>query len=625
VSNVTSGNATTTTVATPIGNVTVVNGTNGTSANQTNGTFANATCNLTSSNCTSTGTVGNDLVINCTNVTTCPDRTIFTSCITNYCTNCSDSIQNAPIGINNTANVTINGTSNGTSNGTANGTANVTANNTKCQCVTCRTLTVFTNGTSNTSADTLYSYANFTNSTSPQEMASKLNNSFQNTVYLSLFNYNNQPCFDQRVWDIFGIKPDDPDYQRVCKLIVNDWGSNYLAFQCTSLFCNNKGFCSTGVNQNNNTPISSNSSTAVCKCINGWRGKRCLFNENDYQYGVNWTTGIGNWLNSIGNNTTRFDNESNYVSLLNIGAYLVRFTPEVENADVGTAKNTMEKTVNALYYSNATKSTPNVSSAILTFVDAQMNATDTLIGVNPVENMLLLTVPNGTNATLFGYQSVPFDKSKDMRVTLKGGSSRRALFPRVLQNVQLDKSRLQVNTDSPIVTVPKKISEAFNSSGFYSMAFIRDPKPMLKTVENYINSQIVGSLAFDNTTGAFLLYPNNTDSIKIELPWAAVPFKLQNNNNYKDNCKIYRWNGNMWVQSNNCTIEDGTDQNKVVIKCANFDIVGVGCQNATSTIVPGTNGSNTNNSVKAGNSTTGSDRFSFTFAAFVSILSLLFF
>lgn len=269
-------------------NVTITpgNGTNNTSTpgnltNTTsllNATSPNTTCNSTTRPCVNIGQ-GDSLVINCTNVTVCVDRNITTSCITSNCTNCSESL-----------NVGENGTT----------PANLIASGTnRCKCLECRTLTTFLNGTSNITNQT-FSYVNFTNS-SATNLADKLDSSFQNNIIKALNENYNLPCSDQRVTTVLGISPNDTDYQRVCRLIINDWGSEYLPFQCTSLFCNNKGYCNTG--KLGNVSLPTNISTPTCKCILGWKGKRCVFNEQTYNYGLNWTKGVNNWLDKINNNT----------------------------------------------------------------------------------------------------------------------------------------------------------------------------------------------------------------------------------------------------------------------------------------------------------------------------------
>jgi len=408
------------------------------------------------------------------------------------------------------------------------------------------------------------------------------------------------PCSDQRVTNFLGILPNDTDYQRVCKIIVNDWGSIYLPFQCTSLFCNNKGFCQTG--KVGNISLSTNVSTPTCRCINGWKGKRCVFNEQTYNYGVNWTKGVNNWLDNINNNT--FNQEENFIALVLIANNLVKFTSEVENQEVPIARNTMEKIMSRLYNSNISKSSQNISNSVIDLISSSLNTTDTLLGINPVEAMLRLSLPNGTNGTLFGYSAVPFDPNNDLRVSLRSGSSQRRLLFRKLQNLEYNRNRLNSNPNSPEITVPKAISSVLNSTNntnnslnYFTMAFIRDPKPLLYSVSNYIHSQIVGSRGVENSTGNTLNYPNNTEPIRIDLPWSNVPFKLQNTS-YKDSCKAYSWKVRDWVHESNCTIEDETDENRVVLKCPNFNILGVSCQNASISInnnFNNVNGSNTGN------------------------------
>jgi hypothetical protein len=387
----------------------------------------------------------------------------------------------------------------------------------------------------------------------------------------------------------------------VCRLIINDWGSEYLPFQCTSLFCNNKGYCNTG--KLGNVSLPTNISTPTCKCILGWKGKRCVFNEQTYNYGLNWTKGVNNWLDKINNNT--FNQEENFIALIVIANNLIKFTSEVENPEVRMARTTIEKIMSRLYNANISKSSQNISNAVIDLINSSLNTTDTLLGINPVEVMLRLSLPIGTNGSLFGYTAVPFDPNNDLKVSLRSGTSQRRRLFRQLQNLEYNKNRFNDNPNSPEITVPKAISTVLNrtnntgnSSNFFAMAFIRDPKPLLYTVRDYIHSQIVGCRGVENSTGTTLNYPNNTEPVRIDLPWSRVPFKLQNTS-YKDSCKAYSWKVKEWVPETNCTIEDDTDENRVVLKCPNFNILGVGCQNAS--VSPDTTINNQNNNSTEGN------------------------
>jgi hypothetical protein len=273
-----------------------------------------------------------------------------------------------------------------------------------------------------------------------------------------------------------------------------------------------------------------------------------------------------------------------------------------------------------LYSSNVSRISPGISSTNLVLIDTSMNVTDTLLNVNPVEAILRLTIPNGTNATTFGSLSVPFNPNNDLKVSLRSGSNQRMLMARVLQGVRADKGIFNLNSNSPEVTIPKSISSMFNNSNsttFYSMGFIRDPKPTLNSIDHYIHSQIVGSRAVDNSTGISITYPNSSDTIRVDLPWSYVPFRLQNSN-YKDGCQIYSWNGSDWGASKNCSIDDGSDEFKVIVRCNSFEIFGVGCKNSSLASIQASNQSSSGG-VPA-NSNSSSLRIAIGFGQFLAVL-----
>jgi len=149
-----------------------------------------------------------------------------------------------------------------------------------------------------------------------------------------------------------------------------------------------------------------------------------------------------------------------------------------------------------------------------------------------------------------------------------------------------------------------------NSNITYIFAGLRDPKPMMKSVENYIHSQIFGDRVFlngsnrngfnyttntssNNMSGMIMNNTNNITNntlIRVELPWSHTPFQMRSNSSYLDNCKVFRYDGNNFVPTNSCVIVNGTDQNRVLLNCMYFDTVGVSCSNLTNSVNTVNNG-----------------------------------
>ena len=50
--------------------------------------------------------------------------------------------------------------------------------------------------------------------------------------------------------------------------------------------------------------------------------------------------------------------------------------------------------------------------------------------------------------------------------------------------------------------------------------------------------------------------------------------------NYKDNCTlVYKFNGTNWMITPFCSIENGTDEFKAVLKCnSSYNVIGVSCK-----------------------------------------------
>ena len=614
--------------------------------------FLDPLCNSTSSVCNQTGTDGVDLVTICVNITTCSTFRIEYTCITNYCNDCSISIDNAVDGnitiANSTApnstvtttttNSTIN--SNGTnSTNTTNTTITPapTVNNTqsrKCNCLNCKTKIFFNNGTVMQSPLIPYSLPYFNSNITSQDMAKKIIDSFKNTIDMQLYLFNSQICTDTRVNDIFGIQPANPNYQMYCKALQNDFAQVYAAFRCSNQFCNMKGTCTsitypnmtvistTTVQTSNQTqqnttsqiiPGNRTETIPTCKCIEGWKGKRCVFTSVDYAYGLNWTNGIGRWIDGINNNgTLNITNPSELISLIQITTELVKFSSNILPEDKKTVRGVIEKLMRTIYTADVDTSRPDISNPVLNLVETCLSSTDSLVGVNPVDILLILGAPNGTNATLYGYVTAPFDQQNDMRVVLPTGGPRRALIGKKLLNrlIQANKTIL-FNTESPIISIPKNITQAVRNGTTFSMAFVRIPNSMLN--RTHIQSQIVGARGFYNISRNATVYPQDAGSMKYEIPWVNVPFRLTSGT-YVDQCTVYNWDGIEWKQSKNCNLDPFSDVNRAVVYCKSYEIIGVGCRQIESRIK--TNDNLTLTLLPVANS---ADRFTFTLISLLAI------
>jgi len=341
-----------------------------------------------------------------------------------------------------------------------------------------------------------------------------------------------------------------------------------------------------------------------------------VFPSENYEYGLNWTNGIQFWLNgAIANKTLNMNDSTTFISLLNIVGLLPQFTSQIESSDVGTATLLQQQLMNTLFNMSVNYSDPNVTQNVMSMINNLMAVNDTLLGVNPIEALNRFGALNGTNATKYIYYTIPANMNGTSKLALQTSSPIRRMLARVLQT---NKDILNLNSaNSPSVSIPQFVSNSIfnslNSTGnvSYSMAAMRDPKPLMKSVDNYIHSQIVGervylngnprngfnyssnsSLDKNNASNSNSLKNPNVTYVTVELPWAYVPFTLKSGN-YLDNCVVYRWNNTEFVKTDTCVLVNSTDQNRAVLNCQNLDILGVGCRDSsnvvltTTGIVPG--------------------------------------
>jgi len=268
-------------------------------------------------------------------------------------------------------------------------------------------------------------------------------------------------------------------------------------------------------------------------------------------------------------------------------------------------------------------------------VNNLLTINDTLLGVNPVDVLNRFGTANGTNATSYIYYTIPANLNGNSVLALQNQGPMRRFLQAVL-------SIFNLNTNSPIATIPMNFTAArVNGTGVlsYSLAAIRDPKPLLRSLNNYIHSQVVGERAFingnpktgvnfTNTTNNTInsnATNNNTNNstalIQIQLPWAHIPFNLSSGSNYLNNCQVFRWNGGDFVPTNSCVLVNTTDQNKAVLNCNHLDIIGVGCKNNSNTIL--VTGGNGNGNGVGSNNNSSSGRIKL--ASLIAVLLLFVF
>jgi len=494
----------------------------------------------------------------------------------------------------------------------------------------------FNNGTTNiTENNVLYSFANFSSSTPALVVSSSLASAWSSIILPDINTYWNQPWADQRTSSVFGVFPGNAQYQAISRNLVNDWGSVFAPFVCSSLFCNNKGYCSIGpVNAAANNSTNVSRTTPICTCIGGWRGKRCVFPSEDYQYGLDWTIGSNLWLNgSVQNNTLNMNDTATFSALANIAGLIPQFTSQVESSDVAVATALEQQLITVLSNMTVNYSDPNITTSIVNLVNSLMAVNDTLLGANPVDVLNKFGTANGTNTTNFIYYAIAANTTGNTLLSLPPGSvSRRGLFRFLQANLNI----FNLNTASPTVTIPLSISQSINNGSnlTYSLAAIRNPKPLMNSADNYIHSQIIGESVFmQGNPKKFFNFTNNATNLTtgnatnsssfltVTLPWAYIPFNLKNNASYLNNCKIYRYNGNSFVPTNTCVLLNTTNQNNAMLNCLNLDIIGVGCGGNNSNVVLTTTGGN---GIGPGVNGTGSSSGRITFVSSILAVLLLF-
>jgi len=304
------------------------------------------------------------------------------------------------------------------------------------------------------------------------------------------------------------------------------------------------------------------------------------------------------------------NDSATFNALATIAGQIPLFTSQVESSDVAIATAVEQQLINVLYNMTVNYSDPMIPGSIINLVNNLMAVNDTLLGVNPVDVLNKFGVFNGTNTTNFVYFATAANMTGNTLLNLwPGAQSRRFL--------QVSLNTFNLNTASPTVTIPINVTQAINntlpngSNLIYSLAAIRNPKPLMNSVDNYIHSQIIGEKVFiqGNTKNAINFTnnatnftsgnaTNNTNSstfLADTLPWAYVPFTLKNNASYINNCKIYRYDGNNFVPTNTCVLLNTTNQNNAMLNCINLDIIGVGCGGNNSNVVLSTTGGNSVN------------------------------
>ena len=554
-------------------------------------------CNISKTTCQELANAIFDNALNCTSFLQCQNKTISRSCIRSTCQGCTDFLQNV------------------TSSQNKSGSQNISAENSssliRCICVVCNETEVYSNNTKITKTYKNISFPNFPTLTPFQIVEKALNKTLNESILKSIEIYKNLECKDDRVATIFGIKPNDTNYQKVCKLLVNDFFGDYLSFKCNSLLCNNNGNCL-------NKEIMDNKLKPICLCNDSFNGKRCIFKEKEYQIGLNLTLAFGNWLNKIKENKVNL-NETQYIDLLNSLSNLVKFSPNIDEENIVRIRIIMKSLFDyILNQGNNMKinSSTMVKSRIIYLVKLLLDETDTFVGINPIDLILLIAERNLTNEK-FGKQDIQIDLTKNLNLTLGGGKDNQ----RNLDTVLLNKNRFDLNPSSPVLFIPINVSKALNNSDILlKIAFIRDPKVLLKIDDKLIQSQLLKIYAYDTKQNTKLKYPNINETLDIILPWSSVPFKLAKNN-YSDSCKVLRFNGDIWVPATNCSIKNETNQFNVSIACSEFSLIGVACETShleltSETLIP-----EKNKSIAVKSSAV---RNCISFLFFLSIIALLF-
>ena len=174
-------------------------------------------CNISKTTCQELANAIFDNALNCTSFLQCQNKTISRSCIRSTCQGCTDFLQNV------------------TSSQNKSGSQNISAENSssliRCICVVCNETEVYSNNTKITKTYKNISFPNFPTLTPFQIVEKALNKTLNESILKSIEIYKNLECKDDRVATIFGIKPNDTNYQKVCKLLVNDFFGDYLSFK----------------------------------------------------------------------------------------------------------------------------------------------------------------------------------------------------------------------------------------------------------------------------------------------------------------------------------------------------------------------------------------------------------
>jgi hypothetical protein len=369
--------------------------------------------------------------------------------------------------------------------------------------------------------------------------------------------FRKNQCKDDRITNLDSASV---DYQNLCQSLAYDFAQVFMPYKCNNWFCNNHGNCQLDSSSVDNAKV-------TCQCAEGWAGSNCMYTEKDQIYALAWVQGTDSWVRSL--NVT---DEKTFLALVKIAKYIINFSGTVsESYRVGMEK-AVSNIVNKILNAQVTN-TDAVSKAIQGLTIDILSGSAGLAGVDITQ--IISAYGNATvNTTDFGFTSAASNPKAD--VTLQIGSNRRVLVAQ-LYNRFLQTVNSKLNIASPKAVIPKDVSASLPTNARFDLTFIRNPKAYNRPAPaTYINSQIV-SLTARGTGNTTYLFPNGATAVTINVPWAYVPFKV--NETYSHHCTVNKWENNTWIKSG-CVIDSASNVYGAVVLCNEFSTIGISCKNA---------------------------------------------
>lgn len=503
---------------------------------------SNKTCN-SSYSCVISGS-GTEMTNTCFNKTFCPDTISIKTCFNYTCYDCSsNSIKNNDVLQLNQSNYYS-----------------------KCltkSCFKCYDEFYYMNNSYSNGYDYTYP-SKFDASVKPKDMSVYLSKAFDKTIKNAKKAYRRNTCVDSRVYECFGEKDiNSSSYQSSCKDLVTDFSQYYMPFQCNDWLCNFKGKCSF-TNQTNTSNV-----LISCDCQPGFSGRKCIYNDKDYGYALNWTINIYSWLQDITKNfTVKVTDEDLVYNLVDVVSSILSFVKTMNTDDISTVTRVFGTLLNTIYNADISYK-KEFTDEILLLIGITFEDAEPMIGLDPSILLSTFNAPDGTNTTGYGFYKSKINSLIDMILGKNSSSSLR-----LLQTASVSTG---INMATPILTIPKTVSQLMPADTTFSLTFVRDPKYYSYPNQTVIQSQVISIKAYSsNNTKIFYSFPASTEKLKISLPWARVPFKLSSGT-YQQNCKVYKSDGSTWKIEQSCTVDAASNQNEAVISCAIFDTLGVSC------------------------------------------------